>query len=113
MSLLSTDITKVKRLSLTGVKLRAPETQVESITPPQVEPTPPQEKTDRPRLVALAQRLIRGEDNYTKEEVIARLISETKVDQDRAERGFNLMLQAGALEITPASTYYLTGSTPF
>jgi hypothetical protein len=113
MSLLSVDITKVKRLSFLGVNKPAPQSLPKDTAPSEPRTTPTLDKIDVPRLISLAQGLITGEDNYTKEEVIARLISETKVDQDRAERGFNLMLQAGALETTPASTYYLAGSTPF
>ena len=165
MSLLSTDITKVKRLSLRDVRLPATERRVELITPIQVErphtgeeitysklvakkplleslverlglvsiktgdrikkvelreelkphPEPeikPQE-IDRPKLISLAQRVIQGESSYTKEEVIKRIKEETNVNQERAERGFNLILQAGAIELSPGGKYYLTGSTPF
>jgi len=44
MSLLSTDITKVKRLSLREVKLPATELRVEPITPIQVERPPSEEE---------------------------------------------------------------------
>ena len=165
MSLLSTDITKVKRLSLKEVKLPAPELRVEPITPIQVERPPSDEEiaysklvainslledlvdslnlvsettgerikkvelredikphpepeikaqeTDKPKLIALAQRVIEGENSYSKEEIVARIKETTNVSQERAERGFNLILQAGALEPTPGDRYYLTGSTPF
>jgi hypothetical protein len=53
MSLLSTDITKVKRLSLREVKLPAPETKVEPITPIQVESPPTDEETAYSRLIAI------------------------------------------------------------
>lgn len=160
MRLLSTDISKVKRLSLREVKLPAPE--VEPITikverPPTEEeiaysklvainplveelvkrldlvsittgerinkvevreeykphPKVKAQELDKPRLIALAQRVIEGESSYTKEEVIERIKEATKVSQERAEVGFNLILQAGAIEPTLRDRYYLTGSTPF
>jgi hypothetical protein len=163
MSLLSTDITKVKRLSLKEVKLpalaqiaeasppvtvrcQASEEEIlysklvaknplveklvnslnlvsettgeriaivelpEEIEPTQ-EPTPP--AMDRPRLIALAQRVIELENSYSKEDIIKRIIQTTNVSPERAERGFTMMLEAGAIERTIGDTYYLTGSTPF
>jgi hypothetical protein len=163
MSLLSTDITKVKRLSLREVKLPAPELRVEPITPILVERPPSDEEIaysklvainplieelverldlvsiktgerikkvelredikpetevkaqeiDKPKLIALAQRVIEGENSYSKEEIVARIKEATNVSQERADKGFNLILQAGAIEPTPGDRYYLTGSTPF
>jgi hypothetical protein len=163
MSLLSTDITKVKRLSLREVKLPAPELRVEPITPILVERPPTDEEIaysnlvainplieelverldlvsiktgerinkvelredikpqpeikaqeiDKPKLIALAQRVIEGENSYSKEEIVARIKEATNVNQERAERGFTLILQAGAIEPTLGDRYYLTGSTPF
>ena len=165
MSLLSTDITKVKRLSLREVKLPTTERRVEPITPilverpptdeeiaysrliainplieelverldlesittgerikkvelredikPHPEPEIKAQEIDRPKLIALAQRVIEGENSYTKEEIIERIKGATNVSQERAERGFNLILQAGAIEPTLGDRYYLTGSTPF
>jgi len=163
MSLLSTDISKVKRLSLREVKLPAPELRVEPITPIIVErpptdeeiaysklvainplieelverldlvsiktgerikkvelreeykphPEPEIKEIDKPKLIALAQRVIEREDSYSKADIIARIKEATNVSQERAERGFNLILQAGAVEFTPGGRYYLTGSTPF
>ena len=165
MSLLSTDIAKVKRLSLREVKLPAPEVRVEPITPILVEKPPTDEEIaysklvainplieelverldlvsiktgerikkvelrekykphpepeikaqeiDKPKLIALAQRVIEGENSYSREEIIERIKEATNVNQDRAEKGFNLILQAGAIELTPGGRYYLTGSTPF
>lgn len=164
MSLLSTDITKVKRLSLKEIRLPAPEV-VEPITPILVETppteeeivysklvaknplieelverldlvsiktgkrirkveliesikTPPEPKIkaqeiDKPKLIALSHRIIEGGNNYSKEEIVAKLKEATNVNQERAEIGFNLILQAGAIEPTPGDRYYLTGSTPF
>ena len=165
MSLLSIDITKVKRLSLSQVKLPAPKIKVEPITPILVERPPsdeeiaysklvainplieelverlqlvsintgkrikkvelredikphpePEIKTqeiDKPKLIALAQRVIEGENSYSKEDIIARIKEATNVGQERAERGFTLILQAGAIEPILGDRYYLTGSTPF
>ena len=97
MSLLSTDIAKVKRLSLREVKLPTTERRVEPIKPhPETEIKA--KEIDKPKLIALAQRVIEGENSYTKEEIIERLKEATNVNQERAERGFNLILQAGAIE---------------
>jgi len=161
MSLLSTDITKVKRLSLKEVRLPAPDSRVDLITlverPPTDEeiaysklvainpliedlverldlvsiktgerikkaepredikphPEPKIKALEIDKLIALAQRVIEGENSYSKEEIVARLKEATNVTQERAEIGFKLMLQAGALETTPVETYYLINSTPF
>ena len=53
MSLLSTDIAKVKRLSLREVKLPAPEIRVEPITPILVERPPTDEEIAYSKLVAI------------------------------------------------------------
>ena len=166
MSLLSTDITKVKRLSLKEVKLPAPELRDIEPTPPikverpptdeeiaysklvainplleelverldlvsiktgerirkvelreDIKPHPEPEikaqEIDKPKLIALAQRVIEGENNYSREEIVTRIKEATNVSQERAERGFNLILQAGAIEPTLGDRYYLAGSTPF
>jgi hypothetical protein len=166
MSLLSTDITKVKRLSLREVKLPTTERRVGPITPilverpptdeeiaysklvainplieelverldlvsittgerirkvelredikPHPEPKVKAQEIDKPKLIALAQRVIEGENSYSREEIIERIKEATNVNQERAERGFILMLQAGAIEQTiNPELYYLTGSTPF
>lgn len=162
MSLLSKDITKVKRLSLREVKLPAPERRIEPITTerpptdeeiaysklvainplieelverldlvsiktgerikkvelredikPHPEPEIKAQEIDKPKLIALAQRVIEGENSYSKEEIVARIKEATNVNQERAERGFYLILQAGAIEPTLGDNYYLTGSTPF
>jgi hypothetical protein len=158
MSLLSTDITKLKRLSLGEVKLPATELRIEPITPLRVERPPTDEEIaysklvasnpilaelvgrlelvssktgerikkielreeskpkeiDKPKLIALAQRIVKGENSYSKEGIIARIKEATKVSQERAEIGFNLILQAGGIEQTiNPELYYLTGSTPF
>ena len=161
MSLLSTDITKVQRLSLREVKLPTTERRVN--TPILVDRPPSNEEivysklaainplieelverldlvsiktgerikkidlqpnfkpqleqkikeTDKAKLIALAQRIIEVENNYTKEDFIKLIKEATNVNQDRAEIGFTLILQTGAIKETTVNTYYLTGSTPF
>jgi hypothetical protein len=154
MSLLSTDLRTVKKLSLKGVRLPIKDKEPEpTIYPPSPEeisysklvainplieelvdrfdlvsnitgerikivdiPHPePEKKTeiDKPKLIALAQRLLKGETSYSKEELIAIIKEATNVNQDRAEKGFNLILQAGAIEIIIGGRYCLIGSTPF
>jgi len=157
MGLFSTDITKVKRLSLRGVKLPTPELRIEYITPILVERPPTDEEiaysklvainplieelvecfnlisfttgdrikriylpkierpqeVDKAKLITLAQKVIEGESNYSKEDIIDRIKEVTNVSQERAETGFNLMLQAGAISYTTGESYFLTGSTPF
>jgi len=157
MSLLSIDITKVKRLSLREVKLPTPELRIEYVTPILVERPPTDEEIaysklvainplleelverldlvsiktgerikkvdlpkierpkeiDKPKLIALAQGVIEGENSYSKEDIIARIKEATNVSQERAEIGFNLILQAGIIEFTLGESYFLTGSTPF
>lgn len=73
----------------------------------------PAQDINKPQLIALAKRFIEKDNSYTKEEVIERIKEATKVTQDRAEKGFNLILQAGAIELTQGERYYLTGSNPF
>lgn len=65
------------------------------------------------KLTALTQDVIKRENSYSREDIIERIRETTSLSQDRAEEEFNLILQAGAIEITPGSKYYLTGSTPF
>lgn len=164
MSLLSIDITKVKRLSLREVKLPTTERRVDppikverpptdeeiaysklvainplleelverldlvSITTgdrikkvelreeykPDPEPEIKAQEIDKPKLIALALRVIEGENSYRREEIIERIKEATNVNQEIAERGFNLILQAGAIEQTiNPELYYLVGSTPF
>jgi hypothetical protein len=161
MSLLSTDITKVKRLSLREVKLPAPKRKVEPITPILVEKPPTEEEvvysrlvtkyplletwvkrldlvsiktgdrirkvelreatdpevkvqeTDKPKLIALAKKVLEGEMSYSQSQIVERIKEATNVSQKRAELGFNLMLQAGAIEPAQGDNYFLTGSTPF
>jgi hypothetical protein len=155
MSLLSIDITRVKRLSLRDIKLPPSERRVDPITPILVErpeeivysklvainplvedlverlslvsittgqrikkvklrediiPYPEPQDID---IIALVNRIIEGENNYTQEEIKERIKKATNVNQDRADIVFNLFLQAGQIKKALENTYYLTGSTPF
>ena len=78
-----------------------------------VDITQPPRPVDRSRLIALATEILEPENSYSQEEVISRLQEATKVSPERAERGFNLMREAGAIEPTAGERYYLPGSTPF
>lgn len=61
----------------------------------------------------LVNQIIKIESNYTKEEIIEQIIKTTEVSKERAERGFNLILEAGLIKQIEKNCYYLTGSTPF
>lgn len=164
MSLLSTDVTKKKQLSLREVKLDISKRKNKE-APEQERPPTEEEKTysklvainpqleklvkrfdlvsqktgeplqkvelnkkepeeereveneepapDADKLTALAKQIIPEENSYTREEILQRLKDDTKVSQARAENGFNLMLQVGAIEATLRERYYLAESTPF
>ena len=105
----------VERLDLvsitTGDQIKKVELREEYKPHPELEVKA--QEIDKPKLIALAQRVIEGENSYTKEEIIERIIKATNVGRERAKRGFNLILQAGAIEPTLVDRYYLTGSTPF
>lgn len=88
----------------TGQRIRKVELREDIKPPPEI---------DRPKLIALAQRVIKGENSYTKEEIIERIQEATNVSQERADKGFNLLLQAGAIDTILGDRYWLAGSTPF
>ena len=100
---------EVKAISVKNVVKSTPSTGYK----PHPEPKIKAQEIDKPKLIALAQRVIDVENSYTKEELIERIKEATNVNQERAEKGFNLILQAGAIEPTLGDRYYLTGSTPF
>ena len=72
-------------------------------------------------LSLLAQRVIKGEDSYSKEDIVNKILHYPapqerphRVAKDRAERCFRLMLDTGVIEQTlNPDLYYLGGSTPF
>lgn len=66
-----------------------------------------------PQLKDIARGIMEERNNYSKEEIIARLQERTGGDEQRAEKGFNLLLGAGTIERTSGGRYCLTGSTPF
>jgi hypothetical protein len=73
------------------------------------------------RLWDLAGQALTGGATYTRLEAIDRIRIKTNVSQERAEKGFDLMIESRAIEPTvDALTYtthtdlfYLGGSTPF
>jgi hypothetical protein len=157
MSLLSTDITKGKKLSLLEVKLpnqerRRVEPIVKVERPPSDEEvayskmiaknpllgklvegldlvsiktgdrirevvsttTVKPQEGDRSKLIALANKIINPEKSYSKTAILDNLKATTNINQERAEKGFKMMLQAGAIEQTiNPELYFLGGSTPF
>ena len=151
MRLRPVDISKVKRISLKGVKLPVPEvTQpnreevplsasseatgkgdlfnliarnpsigllVETFDLVEVDtgvrPGTPQEPEKGLSLSDVARDILERENNYSQEEIIARIIDKTNIPRERAERGFNMMLDKNVIELTNGGRYCLTGSTPF
>lgn len=95
----------------TGERIKKVELREDIKTPP--EPEIKAQEIDKPKLILLAQRIIEGGNSYNREEIVERIKEATNVSQDRAERGFKLLLQAGAIELILGDRYYLTGSTPF
>jgi len=65
------------------------------------------------KLRKITERVLSRNTSYTKEEVINRIQQSTKVERDRAERGFILMVEAGIIETANQELYCLGGSTPF
>jgi len=65
------------------------------------------------KLRKITERVLSRNTSYTKEEVIYRIQQTTKVDRDRVERGFTLMVEAGVIETANQELYCLGGSTPF
>jgi hypothetical protein len=138
MSLLSTDISKVKRLSIKEAKLSGPELRVEPITFNKVETPPTAEEIAYSRIVAinpLIEDLVKGLDlvscktgqiiekidlkqleerSYSKETLVNWIIRETNINRERAEKGFIYMLDEAIIQETiNPELYYLVGSTPF
>ena len=105
----------VERLDVVSIKTgeRIRKVELREDIKPHPEPEIKAQEIDKPKLIALAQRVIEGENNYSREDIIERIKEATNVNQERADRGFNLILQVGAIEPTLGDRYYLTGSTPF
>jgi hypothetical protein len=100
----------VERLNLVSIKTGERIRKVEIREDYKPHPQP----VDNSKLIALANKVIKGEENYSKEDIIARIKEATKVSQERAEKGFLLMLQEGVIAQTiNPEFYYLGGSTPF
>lgn len=64
------------------------------------------------KLKEIAQKVLRPESTYTREEVLELIATATGVSSERAEIGLALMLEAGAVEQS-GERYYLSSSTPF
>ncbi len=79
------------------------------------EPPQPQVKGRPGRtLREIALSILEPENSYTREEIVDRIRESTGVSQERAENGFNKILEAGELEEVPdLGIYYLRGSVPF
>lgn len=118
MGELRVDIASINR-TITG-SLRLPgRDELGKVTPIANQVDQPEEKsvTKKVTSVTLSQvalRVLETKSNYSREEVLARLREATGGDQERAEKGFTMMLEAGELEKVPRrERYYLKGSTPF
>lgn len=68
---------------------------------------------DIDKLRSLAKQCIPTQRHYSREEVVTLIVEGAKVDRDRAEKGFKLMIQAGVIETALKDRFYLAGSTPF
>ena len=79
------------------------------------EPPQPQVKGRPGRtLREIALSILEPENSYTREEIVDRIRKGTGVSQERAENGFNKILEAGEMEEVPdLGIYYLRGSVPF
>ncbi|GAB3719630.1 hypothetical protein GCM10027592_63200 [Spirosoma flavus] len=86
-----------------------------------LEPTGLETPPGYARVWELAGQALSTNTIYTRGQVIARIQNNTGISQDRAERGFAMMLESKAIEstidaITGTYTneqFYLGGSTPF
>ena len=105
----------VERLDLVSINTgeRIKKVELREDIKPHPEPEIKAQEIDKPKLIALAHRVIEGDNSYSREDIIERIKEATNVNQERAEKGFTLILQAGAIEPTLGDRYYLTGSTPF
>ncbi len=81
---------------------------------PQEAPQPQIKGRPGRTLREIALSILEPQNSYTREEVVNRIQEGTGVSQERAENGFNKMLEAGELEEVPdLGVYLLRGSTPF
>lgn len=142
MSLNTADIKKTKRLSLKEAKLPVKQkTPVELNTAPQshfneevvymtmvkrypllealvaslglVIDTDEKRPLETAKLWKITEDILTRNTSYTKEEIICRIQLNTKVSRERAENGFNKMIEAGIIEATGQGAYYLKGTAPF
>lgn len=109
-------VDKLNLVSLsTGEKLRAVETEPKEvkiepkIEPPKVKLTGSQSE----RLKALTEQIVLPQSHYSKEDIVNKIIETTKATLERAEQGFNLILQNKYIKEALVGRYYLRTSTPF
>lgn len=76
---------------------------------------PPEEIANKNEIIAIANRILKPEKSYSKTQIVGAIQDDIGIDIARAERGFFIMLEVGAiLRIKPEpGLYYLAGSTPF
>jgi hypothetical protein len=96
-------LTLVKTFDLIPVKAGIYEDEVKTKQPKQ---------TDKDKLMSLASEILDKETSYSSEDIINLINNKTNVGKERAERGFNLMVNNNILE-EGSNRYYLQGSTPF
>lgn len=106
MSKLSTDISKVKRLSLG--KLPAPGDEPTEIPPPESK-----ELLNSSELLAIAEKTLKPMISYSQREIIIALKEAYRITWAKAEEDFNLMLRAGVIKPTSLDKYYLPDYTLF
>lgn len=78
--------------------------------------TPPRDRNNRPgrTLREIALSILEPQNNYSREAIVEKIRESTGVSQERAENGFNKILEAGELEEVPGQErYYLKGYDPF
>lgn len=103
----------VARFKLVSPKIVAIPQQV------QKEPEKPQqiakkeEVVKQSKIVDLSLQILELENCYRAEDVIEKIVEATKVNIERAKKGFNLMIQEKAIEVIAGDWYILRGSTPF
>lgn len=102
---------RIRKIDLSGIDI-TPQEPPKTATVEKVQDEPKEAKKSQ-KIGDIALRIITPISNLSKEEIITRLMEETKVNRERAEKGFNLMIETGVITATNVGTYYLTGSTPF
>ena len=102
---------RIRKVDLSKVNI-TPQEPLKNATGRKVQEEPKEPKKSQ-QIGDIAKRIIAPVSNRYKEDIIAGIMRETNVTADRAEKGFNLMIETGVITQTNVETYYLTGSTPF